>query len=808
MLLTDEAEKTAYVDKAVNDKKIKETEKSDFTALLNKYIEKKKYAALLEGELPAKLEEYLADKPGLSTFEYVETFDKIRSFSDVTKVPEEFKAYYTALKNADADIRAKANDELPDEVKYYLASKKYYEGYYSSGKIYTEAADYEKLLTSIGISAGKFSADLKARLAKYVVLNGKADKFYGESISEFFTRQNVTDAKEKESLMKLIVMSASGIDFDPMHPDALLGLADDYKAEIMYEDELGQMYARAIGENIDAVTKKIEDGDSNNGYIADARNLEKWKVMRDFKANPSKYVSWRNSIVSKNYEQPVDDTEAGTAKPEADKKPKIEDTQELVEFEIISAADMENGMSFLDVSSESEQIYETDYKKFITTIKKKTVRKTNEKVEEGTPIALMLDMLADIDRERKLIRKYVDTDSTGANAVKSYIKNPAIDLNNHSDVKVEEYTSAVLTNYNDKISERSEAQTEVDGYYSSVISAQGRITTKGEVASVLERNRGDREALVAEVNAKNIELNNAEDVYLKAEQELSAERIKYAEIETQYITSLGTAAAKLSELKTAENNYEKAYAVWEYAYTPYLNKEAAGSDNSGIIYDAEGNKVDIAELDVPDAKEERERIEKIWTAKDKAYTDAVAKKAADVNAINADAEYQKVKNEYIDYVKLETRFARVEELAAEYTAKATKEYDDAKEAYETAMKTFRDKFKPGKDAEGKEIEQTESEKKILDAFIYGLLEDYEASKAKGRQEGWIPVKNKDKESLASYGYGEIFYWGGALGMLDLEAMKANGYTSLVIKTGYDPSLPGVYLSDLQEAKIKAAKAIW
>ncbi len=183
----------------------------------------------------------------------------------------------------------------------------------------------------------------------------------------------------------------------------------------------------------------------------------------------------------------------------------------------------------------------------------------------------------------------------------------------------------------------------------------------------------------------------AEDDFDDAAKAVSEAQSRYEEKHAEYIDKMRETSANHRAFTEAEYDYETAYAVWEYAFTPYLadttEKEAKAGYGEvegidGVLHE------DLSTLPVPDAKENYARILGLFTTANEKYLQAKTKMDAQetVESLNADGEYSRLKGRFEAVAKSFTRLARAKDLSDADTKKLKLEVAAAKDEYEAAKK--------------------------------------------------------------------------------------------------------------------------
>jgi hypothetical protein len=180
-----------------------------------------------------------------------------------------------------------------------------------------------------------------------------------------------------------------------------------------------------------------------------------------------------------------------------------------------------------------------------------------------------------------------------------------------------------------------------------------------------------------------------------------------------------------ADYKELESAYEKAYAVWEYANTPYL-KEMEKNDG-GIIsgeLPGEENIGDYTKIDIPDARENYLRIEKKFNESDSEYNkkaEAVAKQET-VGKLNEDTEYTKLKEDFKRKSETYIRVSQADAQLGEKLAQFETDYNQSKKSFDIsrdAVKFYNDAVK-NLSEEQKEVLRKERDVILSHVAKYGV----------------------------------------------------------------------------------------
>ena len=218
----------------------------------------------------------------------------------------------------------------------------------------------------------------------------------------------------------------------------------------------------------------------------------------------------------------------------------------------------------------------------------------------------------------------------------------------------------------------SEASTvKADMGLESLVAAEGEISSlaaslsdrKADIiqrASVYGVMGESKEALRAQLESTGAARNTLQTAYSKTAADLAKAQGDYQTANGRYITQMNNVSTSYSAFRGAELAYERAYAVWEYANTPYLSDTAAREGGAGEGTLPGGETADLTAAPVPDAKERYARVKASFDA---AETNMASKKTAmdaqeTVAQLSADAEYDAARDEFQGEAESFARTAR------------------------------------------------------------------------------------------------------------------------------------------------------
>ncbi len=121
--------------------------------------------------------------------------------------------------------------------------------------------------------------------------------------------------------------------------------------------------------------------------------------------------------------------------------------------------------------------------------------------------------------------------------------------------------------------------------------------------------------LLADLKAKGDACGAAEKDYADLTNSITTAKREYEAIQKSYSDRINDNAARYHAFQEAEFAYERAYAVWEYANTPYLNDTSAGtlSIGSGVL--ADGTLADFDSFSAPDALDNYQAVLAMYESK-------------------------------------------------------------------------------------------------------------------------------------------------------------------------------------------------
>jgi hypothetical protein len=194
--------------------------------------------------------------------------------------------------------------------------------------------------------------------------------------------------------------------------------------------------------------------------------------------------------------------------------------------------------------------------------------------------------------------------------------------------------------------------------------------------------------------------------YTAAEEALQEAQETYDTLHASYVDTLG----EQRELWTASQNatfaYEKAFAVWEYANTPYLKEQESLIASTGNMVDEEGKAYTTNGATTPDAKQCMSRpkrngimqkllLMRATTAKNNQKT---------VATLNADVEYKKHREALESKLMTHARVARAEVVAERDIMDRQRAVDVAQNEYTQALQgLMTEGFMAGIDTSNEEL---------------------------------------------------------------------------------------------------------
>ncbi|HON80547.1 MAG TPA: hypothetical protein PK544_18795, partial [Spirochaetota bacterium] len=137
-----------------------------------------------------------------------------------------------------------------------------------------------------------------------------------------------------------------------------------------------------------------------------------------------------------------------------------------------------------------------------------------------------------------------------------------------------------------------------------------------------ENNGGADNTLLEELQASGKAYHDAEAAYRELNEKIEAARKEYNDAVSSYTAHMNDVSEKYSAYHTAEQQYETAYAVWEYANTPYLMESSEFETGIGTGQLVDGTGIDFNDLDAPDALERYQQCLEEFSVTEQTLQDA------------------------------------------------------------------------------------------------------------------------------------------------------------------------------------------
>ncbi|MCX7680310.1 MAG: hypothetical protein N2316_13995, partial [Spirochaetes bacterium] len=202
---------------------------------------------------------------------------------------------------------------------------------------------------------------------------------------------------------------------------------------------------------------------------------------------------------------------------------------------------------------------------------------------------------------------------------------------------------------------------------------------------------------------------------------------RYREATNAYLGAMNETAKRYKEFKEKEHEYEKAYAVWEYAHTPYLLDTIAKDAQSGKGELPTGEKQVLSKLAPADAHERYARVKAEYEKADANYRSRkeAMEKQKRVEDLLQDERYKALRDEFEREAKSYARFDRAATLLAEQTAMLSAEVEMLRKEYVRAKDMDFEKMVKEKDEKGNDIDKvvplTNEEKIKRDAILGRMI---------------------------------------------------------------------------------------
>ncbi len=553
---------------------------------------------------------------------------------------------YTAFTDAFRSGTMKSAAYLPEDVQLYLASSDYYQGFFLNNGFLKTQAEIDSYMDE-QYGRDSFSALVRDSITRYIGSFAGIDNYYGQEIKEYMAGLS---GSALETFKRYYYLSGAleGADLDavmmPGYDSGIFGLQGMINGEIMlkgsvFEDELYDLPGEINGVYDVVFGDRMKKG----------RVTQYATTLVNYADKPGAFESYRRyilggledgGIASQNNGESMDTRDGGSGELDTVNY-RNDDIDNLILEEMNSFA---ANMKDLEVQAAAEVIDDTlTIGDFMDTVD--GFYDTNTDYTRNTEGDFVFS--TDLTRQINDIEGARDAFNLNFDTVFGDMKN----------------SGALL--------EKS----------------RGEVITARKTYNLL--NGMDINQLREQVRTQGVVVENARIAYEDRETGLSDQKEIYDRLTAEYVNSMGNAETAYNAFKDAEFQYERAYAVYEYANTPYLKEESSQDSGvgSGYVPGTDGGGViDISGLNVPDARDNYEYIRGIYEEKATALTEAETglRDQETLATLRADGEYSALREDFVRKAGSYTRTAQADVLVNEKISELSYNYEKAQDSYDAA----------------------------------------------------------------------------------------------------------------------------
>jgi hypothetical protein len=564
---------------------------------------------------------------------------------------DEYADFATDYIKGGADARA----YLPEELWSYAAADEYYEGVFTPGG--SLSGDALSGYVENTFKDASFAGAVRSDLFAYARRLDLVDDYYGGDISSYLKNKNKESTLTKEDMEYVRVWYyAQGTEFDVLWPGYHTGLGS-LNANVA----AGQAYASGMlseylsGESLGTgLIMNVMDTLNRNS----SRDEKRKQMLCDFIADPASFRDFRNLLT---------DTAA-------------EDEDGHAELTVVTATPASIG-DLLDTNDGKQIIKESDDDI------------TNRMTERAFQMASMIRDLGVISGANN--EEFTSNDVATIAKVREELKGKtAADVSAYYDVVSGDADSMSVY--------AQEAYGEYMLEYGAYTGKIAEIQEQGAVLAIFTGSGGDKKTQLANLDRLKNELESANTAYHAAQDALSTRQEAYDTAASEYGDRMYASSQAYNAYRNAEKRYESAWAVWEYASTPYLVQDSVqGSQpENGTL--PEGEYVDLSGIDRPDAYDRAKQCANAYGA---AYVSSRIKEKAYQNReteekLRADAAYKAERERVTRQAESYIRISRASNILDDTINKLKMAESTAKQAYEKALGKFNDStWEKGDEAE-------------------------------------------------------------------------------------------------------------
>lgn len=557
---------------------------------------------------------------------------------------------------------------LPEILQSYVAAGEYFDAYYYDGKVIDSQANLDNYYNTNYQNKG-FNDSVRNELYKYTKDLNLIDDYYGNSLNEYLEGKDLTADEEKIINRYYYLSKYYDID-DSLMPGLYVGngqlanqINDDLKIATAISDEI----YNELEEKLTDIFISVDDQKEN--IMLD---INKKQTALDFKNDPDNFKNFRNHLL---------------------------------------AIEKDDDTDFAGLSVLSESTYSYDVANAEGNI---TTFNSGAGNALGNIDSYIFETAGKLAESLNLLKKVSSIDQLEYEANENFSVDQGLEvysINSFIDALNKEYnkdldltTDVVNTkvDFNDKMRQlfdnvsSSKADVELELSTAEKAMKNHRYTYDDLSAKIIEQKESydvigtsDFEQVEKDTTAAGLVVEAKEAIYNAALLELEARQAEYQTQHDTYITAMDNISATYTDFKVKESEYEEAYAIWEYANTPYL-KDTLEHDTE--ITEGEtttGENVSMEDYKIPDANERLITAKENYKTALETFNEAETVKNGDSSKLLNDTVYKSLSQQYINKTDSYVRTDRAKTILTQELGmleslqeEASINYENAKDALE------------------------------------------------------------------------------------------------------------------------------
>lgn len=562
---------------------------------------------------------------------------------DYTRIDPAFQEYVTHLLAADPGYMR----YLPEEVKEYVASNRYYSEYYTSGQFLRTDEQIEGYLDTVNAELS-FGAEVRQGIASYISDLRPIDTYYGQDLEAYM---NGLAASEREKFRRYAYLSGTLRDdslrngFDT----GVYGIDRQIAADIEILGGTANMVLGDLAGAIDSAFQKV-----GYDYSAKAREERYARTLSQYRENPAQFASYRNYILQLTEELP-ENPAPGQAPAELLTGTML--TGEAIHDTVDPGTGRINTIYYTAADPDKSMLGSMILEEMNTFTKHLTIllETSDEEAIPNDPLQIQT-----IDEFLELARV------PGANMTDL--------VSNTNSLKVD--TMNNLLSHGDELSTIK----------NTMDSQKSKMLDRGRTYELIKGSTNVA-ALRDMLDLEEVTFRTYEQEYERVETALRQAQESYNTLNQNYVTQMNAVADAYGDFNQREFEYERAYAVWEYANSPYLKQEEVQDQGvtEGTLPGTEGSTVvDMSGIPSPDARNEYARIEAIYNERAAVLNERQTAREGQetLQTLRGDEEYMELRDDLERKTMSYTRVAQTDVQLNEKLGELKKVQLEKKRAYE------------------------------------------------------------------------------------------------------------------------------